>query len=134
MSIDFSKAFDMVQHTKLITALSQTTLRHNTVRWLSAYLRGRMASCRYNNTSSPYRHAHTGVPQGSCISPVLFNFYVSTYPSSPDLTSTSYADDFTDATSSPNIPTAASTLSAHAELLNCLPAKSIHEGVTKTIY
>ena len=113
VAIDFSKAFDTVSHTKLIIALSQTTLQHNTVRWLSAYLRGRMACCRYNNTTSAYRHVHAGVPQGSCISPVLFNFYVSTYPLSPQLTS-SYADDFTNSFSSPHIPTASDALSTHA--------------------
>ena len=72
VSIDFSKAFDTVTHTLLLASLSQTTLRHNTVRWLSAYLRGRIASCRYHHTTSPHRHARTGVPQGFCISPVLF--------------------------------------------------------------
>ena len=114
VSIDFSKAFDTVSHTKLIHSLTtQTTLRHNTVRWLSAYLRGRMASCQYNNTKSPHRHARTGVPQGSCISPVLFNFFVSSYPLSPQLT-TSYADDFSDSFSSPDVSTAASALSAHS--------------------
>ena len=113
VSIDFSKAFDTVPHTKLLLALTQTTLQHNTVRWLSSYLRGRMARCRYHNTTSPYRHARTGVPQGSCISPVLFNFYVSSYPNSPQLT-TSYADDFTDSYSSPDYMTAATALSSHA--------------------
>ena len=77
-----------------------------------------MASCRYLNTTSPHRHAHVGVPQGSCISPVLFNFFVSSYPSSPDVTSTSYADDFTDSYTSPDIPTAASALSSHARLVS----------------
>ena len=113
MSIDLSKAFDVVNHTKLITSLTNTTLRNNTKRWLSAYLRGRMASCRYNNTTSPCRHARTGVPQGSCISPVLFNFFVSTYPQS-DLLTTSYADDFTDSSFNPDVTTAASALSDHA--------------------
>ena len=53
VSIDFSKAFDTVPHTKLISALTQTTLRHNTVRWLIFFLRGRMTCCRYNYTTSP---------------------------------------------------------------------------------
>ena len=115
VSIDFSKAFDTVSHTSLISSLTtQTTLRHNTVRWLSAYLRGRMTSCLYNNTKSPHRHARTGVPQGSCISPVLFNFFVSSYPPSPQLTS-SYADDFTDSFSSPDIQTAVSALTTHSD-------------------
>ena len=114
MSIDFSKAFDMVNHTKLISSLINTPLRPNTVRWLSAYLYGRTASCRYNNTTSPSRHSRTGVPQGSVISPALFNHFVSSYPQS-DLLSSSYADDFTDSISGPTIPPSAETLSAHAE-------------------
>ena len=56
VSLDFSKAFDTVNHTTLLASLTNTTLRHNTVRWLSAYLRGRMTSCRYNNTTSSHRH------------------------------------------------------------------------------
>ena len=89
-------------------------LSNNTTRWLSAYLRGRMASCRYNNTNSPFRHARTGVPQGSCISPALFNIFVSTYPQS-DVLTTSYADDFTDSSTSSDFSAAASSLSAHAQ-------------------
>ena len=75
-----------------------------------------MSSCRYNNTNSPSCHVRTGVPQGSCISPALFNFFVSTYPRS-DVLTTSYADDFTDSCSSPNISDAARSLSAHAQLV-----------------
>ena len=113
VSLDFSKAFDTVNHTKLLDSLTNTTLRHNTVRWLSAYLKGRMTSCRYNNTNSPYRHMRTGVPQGSCISPALFNHYVHDYPHSDHLTS-SYADDFTDSHSHPDYNTSASALTDHA--------------------
>ena len=113
VSTDLSKAFDTVNHTKLISLLIDTPLADNTVRWLSAYLKGRMASCRYNYTTSPQRHTRAGVPQGSCISPVLFNFFVSTYPHSTHLT-TSYADDFTDSASSTDYTSAAAALSEHA--------------------
>ena len=71
-----------------------------------------MASCRYNRYTSPQQHTRAGVPQGSCISPVLFNFFVSTYPNSHHLT-TSYADDFTDSYSSPDFNSAASVLTKH---------------------
>ena len=54
------------------------------------------------------------MPQGSCISPVLFNFFVSSYPHTTQLT-TSYADDFTDSHSDSSPSTAAMALSAQAE-------------------
>ena len=44
-TIDLSKAFDMVNHTKLIRALTLSSPTNNTKRWLSAYLEGRTASC-----------------------------------------------------------------------------------------
>ena len=113
VSIDLSKAFDTISHNKLLTSLTDSSLHNNTVRWLSTYLRGRLVCCRYNNMLSPYRHLHVGVPQGSCISPTLFNFFVSTYPHSTHLT-TSYADDFTDSSSHTDYTQAASALTEHA--------------------
>ena len=43
MAIDLSKAFDMVNHTKLLSSLSSTNLNHNILRWLNAYRQGRVA-------------------------------------------------------------------------------------------
>ena len=81
MAIDLSKAFDTVSHTKLIEAISATGLNHNIIRWLSTYLRGRFASCRYKDATSTCHAVRAGVPQGSVISPLLFNFFVANYPS-----------------------------------------------------
>ena len=114
MAIELSKAFDVVDHTKLIAALIDSNLRANTIRWLSAYLRGRKISCRYNHAISPHRSMWAGVPQGSCLSPTLFNFFVSTYPQSCNVLSNSYADDFTDSCARPSVPSAADCLTAHA--------------------
>ena len=113
MSIDLSRAFDMVNLIKLISALIDSQLRHNTLRWLSAYLSGRMAYCRYNDVTSPQLHTRTGVPQGSCISPVLFNFFVSSYPQGEHLT-TSYADDFNDSVTAVDVGAAADALTEQA--------------------
>ena len=54
-----------------------------------------------------------GVPQGSVISPVLFNFFVSDHPNTADLHS-SYADDFTAAAASPSVPETAGYITDHA--------------------
>ena len=114
MAIDLSKAFDTVNHSKLIQTIAATTLHHNVVRWLSAYLRGRFASCRYNEATSACHAVRAGVPQGSVISPLLFNFFVTTYPPNCQLHST-YADDMTAAESSVDPQTAADALTVHAE-------------------
>ena len=113
MAIDFSKAFDTVNHTKLIDSISQTTLHSNTVRWLSTYLRGRSAFCKYIEATSAHRKVKTGVPQGSVISPLLFNFFVSNYPTNCELHS-AYADDVHAAASSAEVGEAADALTVHA--------------------
>ena len=97
-----TKALHMVNHTKLIHALTLSSLCNHTKRWLSIYLKGRTASCRYNFTLSPFFHARVWVPQGSCISPTLFNLFISTFPQSDNLVINSYADDFTASCSNSN--------------------------------
>ena len=113
MAVDFSKAFDTVNHTRLLTDIHHTTMPHNAIRWLTTYLRGRTAACKYNKFSSKSYPLHTGVPQGSVLSPLLFNLYVSSYPQTVQL-STSYADDFTASVTTGSTSEATSSLAAHA--------------------
>ena len=117
MAIDFSRAFDTVPHDGLIALIGRSSLPHNIIRWLSCYLRGRRAGCRYEGVISSSCAVGAGVPQGSVISPVLFNAFVADYPPSAPLIS-SYADDFTAAASAvaPAVApaVAANVLSRHA--------------------
>ena len=113
MAVDFSQAFDTVNHTTLLRNLHTTTLPPNDIRWLFTYLRGRTASCSYNKMDSVKVILHQGVPQGSILSPLLFNHYVSTYPNSSEMC-TSYADDFTACASDTKVDQAAATLAEHA--------------------
>jgi retron-type reverse transcriptase len=89
-AIDISKAFNTVNHTILLVQISASSLNSNLVRWLAAYLRGRFAHCVWNSATSTPRIIYSGVSQGSCLSPVLSNFFVSYCPTLAD----SYADDF----------------------------------------
>ena len=77
------------------------------------YLQGRTASCSYNRVESVKVNLHCGLPQGSILSPLLFNFYVSIYPETSPLC-TSYADDFTATASDPSVEVAANVLAEHA--------------------
>jgi hypothetical protein len=79
------------------------------VRWLSAYLRGRKASCLYNSSKSRSRIIHSGVPQGSVLSPSLFNLFVLDFPQVASLTE-SFAGNLTVGESSNNLPTITAAL------------------------
>ena len=59
MSIDLQKAFAMVNHPRLISSLTHSVLFNNTVRCLSAYLKGWMACCRYNFTTSIFKYLNS---------------------------------------------------------------------------
>ena len=72
------------------------------------------ALCIYNRLESARVILHQGVPQGSILPPLLFNYYVSTYPDTAQF-STSYADDCTAFASNPKIEQAAYTLTRHVD-------------------
>ena len=76
LAIDFAKAFDSVDHPTLLRKLLDAPLHPNIVRWLFCYLRGRKAACRYLTATASFRVIHSGVPQGSVISPCLFNYFL----------------------------------------------------------
>ena len=55
-----------------------------------------MATIRIGNLLGTPFHLESGVPQGACLSPSLFNFYVSDLPDTlPDTDYVQYADDVT---------------------------------------
>ena len=91
-------------------------MAHNTIRWLTSYLHGRTATCKYNNITAKPNPLHTGVSQGSVFSPIFFNLYVSTYPQTVQLF-TSYADYLTVAVTEISTAGAEAALAAHAAYL-----------------
>ena len=94
LQIDLSKAFDMVNHEKLLNDLNQTTLLGPIKRWFNCYLLGRQSKVQFRLQTSSARNVRTGVPQGAVTSPILFNFYLTKIPTPPsNITLIQYADD-----------------------------------------
>ena len=94
LQIDLSKAFDMVNHDKLLKDLDQTTLPSCLKRWFCCYLKGRQSVVNFRNERSKHRNNRSGVPQGAVTSPILFNFYLRHLPKPPkNIQVVQYADD-----------------------------------------
>ena len=73
--IDFSKAFNCVQHTTLINKLKQLDITQGTLNWLVSYLQCREQRTLVNGTYSAYLPVPQGVPQGSVLGPLLYIIY-----------------------------------------------------------
>ncbi len=76
--IDLSAAFDTVDHNIAIKVLnSKYGISGLALEWHRSYLSGRMQCVNINGTHSKISKLAYGVPQGSCLGPVLFTQYAS---------------------------------------------------------
>ena len=74
--LDLSAAFDTIDHTILLRTIeSQAGVSSIALRWFSSYLEGRTQCVRIFNEMSKGFNLRFGVPQGSCLGPVLFTIY-----------------------------------------------------------
>ena len=75
--LDFSKAFDTVNHRLLLEKLSILGFSQNAQEWVTSYLSDRYQKVVVNNDCSSWVKIKNGVPQGSILGPLLFNILVS---------------------------------------------------------
>lgn len=71
---DLSKAFDRVNHVKLIHRLYQVGIDGNLLKWFRSYLHERYMTVKIGGKFSD-RHHCCGVPQGGALSHLLFLIY-----------------------------------------------------------
>ena len=90
--LDFSKAYDRVEPTTLVQKLLKFGIRKEYCYFIENWLHERSLVVKYENQKSDVTHVSRGLPQGSSLSVVLWQLYISDIPIHPN-TSSIYMDD-----------------------------------------
>ena len=94
--IDYSRAFDTVNHSILLQKLESYGVRGGALQFISSYLKDRQQAVNIRNKCSDTKISNISVPQGSILGPLLFLIYINEIPSISQLfTPTMFADDCT---------------------------------------
>ena len=94
--LDFARAFDSINHPRLINKLYDMGVSRKLILWIKDYLGNRQIRTKLNNSISTPREILCGVPQGSIIGPILFLCYINDLAllvRGHDISISLYADD-----------------------------------------
>lgn len=75
--LDVAKAFDSVWHAGLAHRLAKLGYERHIVKMIASFCTNRFFMVRVNGVHSKRKPIPAGVPQGSCLSPGLYNIYTS---------------------------------------------------------
>lgn len=74
--VDYSKAFDRINHTALLKKPQHYCFRGAFFTLMQSYLSDRQQQVQLNNYKSSFRSLNSGVLQGSILGPLLFTVYI----------------------------------------------------------
>lgn len=111
--LDFTKAFDLVNHELLVNKLSAYHICPETVSFFKSYLCNRSQYVYLNGKMSTVGSVKHGVPQGSILGPLLFSIYINDLPlhiTNQTVTCSLFADDATLDSSAKDVPSISANL------------------------
>lgn len=77
--LEFSKAFDTINHNILIRKLQHYGVRGLALDWFISYLSNRNQVVTVNGVQSELLSISCGIPQGSLLGPTLFLLYINDF-------------------------------------------------------
>ena len=90
---DLKNAFDTINHDHILYKLTKSGIHGNMLCWIEQFLQKRTYQVIVGNSTSGKKEIKRGVPQGSCLSPTLFNIIMSDIPHTDGIIIGEYADD-----------------------------------------
>ena len=133
--LDFSKAFDTIDHTLLCKKLQSYGIRGMTNEWFRSYLHSRNQYVSIQGSRSNVKNLYCGVPQGSILGPLLFIIYINDMQNCTHLKLIHYADDSTAYLSHDNIDTLCNTVNHELTKIDeWIKANKLSLNTDKTFY
>ena len=79
--LDFRKAFDLIDHKKLLENIKEMVVRSVLIRWFASYLNERSHFRQFGKEASDFVNITRGVPQSSKLGPIAFVIKINMLPS-----------------------------------------------------
>ena len=132
--IDLKKAFDTVDHNILCKKLELYGVKQRELSWFKSCLTNRKQFCTVKGVDCEIGEIEVGVPQGSCLSPLLFLIYINDlYQAVRHSKVTIYADDTSLCYRSPDLTRPYKAISSDLRKLNSwLQGNKLSLNVAKT--